>query len=368
MTKAAELAALIGSQTAQSNRNLIINGAMNVAQRGTSSTGVGAAGSSGYHNLDRYRIAFSSTAGALTMSQSAVTDLPGFANCMKFDCTTADTSIAAAEFFLVQQRFEGQNVQLLKKGTSSAEPVTVSFYAKANANATYTLELADADNGRLNSQEFSVTTSWTRVSKTFVGDTTGTLDDDNAHSFQCNIWIHAGSTYTGGTHTSNVWQTVTNQRIGENATSFFDSTDRTLEITGWQVEVGEVATPFEHEDFGTTLAKCQRYYYYSGFGFNNPGGTDSGSTDYEGQIFSVHIGSNRHTFFGSFPVFLRVIPALTFYSPHDRASANAENYSGGGNIAISASYSRSRQGLGGYSQTSTSGDTLRAYVEADAEL
>ena len=261
MTKAAELAALIGSQTAQSNRNLIINGAMNVAQRGTSSTGVGAAGSSGYHNLDRYRIAFSSTAGALTMSQSAVTDLPGFANCMKFDCTTADTSIAAAEFFLVQQRFEGQNVQLLKKGTSSAEPVTVSFYAKANANATYTLELADADNGRLNSQEFSVTTSWTRVSKTFVGDTTGTLDDDNAHSFQCNIWIHAGSTYTGGTHTSNVWQTVTNQRIGENATSFFDSTDRTLEITGWQVEVGEVATPFEHRSFADDYQKCLRYYW-----------------------------------------------------------------------------------------------------------
>ena len=260
MTKAAELAALIGAQTAQSNRNLIINGAMGVAQRGTSSTGVGAAGSNGYHNLDRYRIAFSSTAGALTMSQSAVTDLPGFANCMKFDCTTADTSIAAAEFFLVQQRFEGQNLQVLKKGTSSAEPVTVSFYAKANANATYTLELADADNGRLNSQEFSVTTSWTRVSKTFVGDTTGTLDDDNGHSFQCNIWIHGGSTYTGGSHTDNVWQTTTNQRIGDNATSFFDSTDRTLEITGWQVEVGEVATPFEHEDFGITLAKCERYY------------------------------------------------------------------------------------------------------------
>ena len=269
MTKAAELAALIGSQTAQSNRILIINGAMNVAQRGTSSTGVGAAGSSGYHNLDRYRIAFGSTAGALTMSQSAVTDLPGFANCMKFDCTTADTSIAAAEFFLVQQRFEGQNVQLLKKGTSSAEPITVSFYVKGNANATYTVELADADNGRLNSQGFSVTTSWTRVSKTFVGDTTGTLDDDNAHSFQCNIWIHAGSTYTGGTFTNNVWHTTTNQRIADSATSFYDSTDRTLEITGWQMEVGEVATPFEHRSFADELVACQRYHQRHTSGVTN---------------------------------------------------------------------------------------------------
>jgi len=241
-------------------RNLVVNGAMQIAQRGTTSTGVGAAGSNGYHNLDRYRIAFN-TQGALTMSQSAVTDLPGFANCMKFDCTTADTSTAAGEYFLVQQRFEGQNLQQLKKGTSSAEPVTVSFYVKGNANATYTLELADADNGRLNSQAFSVTTSWTRVTKTFVGDTTGTLDDDNNHSFQCNIWIHAGSTYSGGTHTSNVWHTATNQRIVDNATSFFDSTNRTLEITGWQVEVGEVATPFEHRSFGDELARCQRYYF-----------------------------------------------------------------------------------------------------------
>jgi len=308
MSKAAELAALIGSQTAQSNRNLIINGAMNVAQRGTSSTGVGAAGASGYHNLDRYRIAFSSTAGALTMTQSAVTDLPGFANCMKFDCTTADTSIAAAEFFLVQQRFEGQNVQLLKKGTSSAEPITVSFYVKGNANATYTVELADADNGRLNSQEFSVTTSWTRVSKTFVGDTTGTLDDDNAHSFQCNIWIHAGSTYTGGTHTSNVWHTATNQRIGENATSFYDSTDRTLEITGWQIEVGEVATPFEHRTFADDLTACERYY----------------------QIAAPLAGSGNSTNFKtavSFKTAMRAEPTLSFTdNDFDVTDGHASNY------------------------------------------
>ena len=110
MSKAAELAALIGSQTALSNRNLIINGAMNVSQRATSSTGVGA--SSGYFTVDRFALAFSGTAGRLTMTQTAVTDLPGFTKCIKLDCTTADTSIAAGEFFLLQYKFEGQDLQL----------------------------------------------------------------------------------------------------------------------------------------------------------------------------------------------------------------------------------------------------------------
>ena len=257
MSKAAELAALIGSQTAQSNRNLIINGAMNVAQRGTSSTGLGA--TSGYYTLDRHRLNFSSS-GRLTMSQASVTDLPGFANALKIECTTADTSIASSEVALIQNRLEGQNLQLLKKGTSSAEPITVSFYVKGNASATYTLEFHDADNTRYNSQEFSVTTSWTRVSKTFVGDTTGTLDDDNGASLRLNIWVHAGADFTGGSHTDNVWHTTSNQRVGDNQTSFYDSTDRTFFITGLQMEVGEVATPFEHRSFADDLAACERYY------------------------------------------------------------------------------------------------------------
>ena len=128
MTKAAELAALIGSQTSLANRNLVINGGMNVAQRATSATGVG--GDASYPTLDRFRQNTSNTAGRFTMSQVAVTDLPGFANALKLDCTTADTSIAAGELGIIMQRFEGQDLQRLKKGTSDAEPVTVSFYVK----------------------------------------------------------------------------------------------------------------------------------------------------------------------------------------------------------------------------------------------
>ena len=262
MSKAAELAALIANVNKGSSlaaKNFVINGAQNVAQRATSSTGIGA--SSGYFTTDRMQIVSENTAGRLTMEQ--VADGPdGFANCTKLTCTTADTSIASNEALILNQNIEGQNLQSLKKGTSNAVPVTVSFYVKANASATYTIELKSGDGGtnRMNSHEFSVTTGWARVTKTFVGDTTQELDDDNNTSIQFNLWLHAGSDYTGGTHTDNVWHTTNNQRVGDSQTSFFDSTSRTFFITGIQMEIGEKATEFEHEPYERTLAKCQRYY------------------------------------------------------------------------------------------------------------
>jgi hypothetical protein len=233
--------------------NVVINGAMNVAQRATSATGVGSGFA--YPTIDRYKIV-PSTSGRATMTQTA--DGPvGFANCLK--CTTADTSIAATEYFILRQSFEGQDLQHFKKGTSSAEKIVVSFYVKGNASATYTCELDDSDNTRHNSQEFSVTTNWTRVILTFDGDTTGAFDDDNARSLNLDFWLHAGSNYTGGTHTDNVWHTTDNQRVGDNQTSFFDSTSRTFFITGIQMEAKRV-TDFEHRSFDDELRKCYRYY------------------------------------------------------------------------------------------------------------
>ena len=242
-------------------RNLIINGAMNVAQRATSATGLGGDGFT-YNTVDRFKnVMAGSSAGRYTQTQTAVTDLPGFANCLKFDCTTADTSIAADEILQFGQYFEGQDVQQLKKGTSDAETVTASFYVKGNASATYTCELEDADNTRYNAQTFSVTTSWNRVVLTFNADTTGTLDDDNANSLRLNIFLHAGSTYTGGTFSSNTWQTTNNQRASSSQTSFYDSTDREFFITGVQLELGSTATSFEHRSFGEEKQLCYRYYY-----------------------------------------------------------------------------------------------------------
>ena len=263
MTKAAELAkmgeVLTNSQIG-GRRNIIINGGMNISQRATSATGLG--GNQSYSTVDRFRQNTANTAGRFTMTQTA--DGPsGFANCMKLECTTADTSIAAGEVGIIQYKIEGQDVQQIKKGTSDAEKITISFYVKGNANATYVCELEDVDNTRNNTQAFNVTTSWTRVVLTFAADTTGALDDNNAESLTLNIWLHAGSTYSGGTFSSNTWASITNaNRYAGSRTSFFDSTDRTFFLTGLQMEIGSQATPFEHRSFGEELQLCRRYLQY----------------------------------------------------------------------------------------------------------
>ena len=202
MSKAAELAkmgeVLTNSQIG-GRRNIIINGAMNVAQRATSVTDISG---DGYKTVDRFNLSMGNTDGRLTMAQVAdVHD--GFANAMKLTCTTADTSIASNERLLIKQSFEGQDLQQIKKGTSDAEKLTLSFYVKGNASATYTCEIADDDNTRYVAQEFPVTTDWVRIVKTFVADTTGTFDDDTAKSMSVNFWLHAGSDFTGGTFSSN---------------------------------------------------------------------------------------------------------------------------------------------------------------------
>ena len=259
MTKAAELAkmgeVLTNSQIG-GRRNIAFNGGMNVAQRGTSSTGLGANGDA--FLLDRFRVTAASTAGRYTMTQTA--DGPsGFANCLKIACTTADTSIAAGENLVLVQGLEGQDLQQFKKGTSDAEKFTVSFYVKGHDAATYTFEMFDGDNTRQVSQTFSVTTDWTRVILTFPADTTGAFGDDNGASLYLQICLHAGSTFTSGTLNTS-WASNTNaNRYSSDQNSIFESTSATFFITGFQFEVGSVATPFEHRSFGEELALCQRY-------------------------------------------------------------------------------------------------------------
>ena len=261
MSKAADLSNLIGNINAGGggvNRNVIINGAMNVAQRGTSSTGLGA--TDGYYTIDRFNLNLdSANSGRFTMTQDSSAP-SGFANSLKLACTTADTSIAAGERLQIEQRIEGQNLQAFAKGTSDAKPFAVSFYVKGNASATYVGELFDEDNARQCSKTFNVTTDWTRVELTFPADTTGAFDDDNNSSLLLIIFLHAGSTFAGGTLNSSSFASTTNANRAAGVSSFFDSTDRTFFITGVQLEVGQNATEFEHEPFDTTLRKCHRYF------------------------------------------------------------------------------------------------------------
>jgi len=257
MSKAAELAALIGSQTALSNRNLVINGAMTVSQRGDS-TGKTA---TGYYGPDRHALTLNSL-GTWSISQS--TDTPsgeGFGNSYKLEATTADASPAAGDYAIFLQKIEGQNLQQLNKGTSSAESVTLSFYVRSSKTGTYICEIFDNDNSRSISKSYTISSAdtWERKTITFSGDTTGTLGNDNASSLEMLWYLAAGTTYTSGTlQTSWGTRTAANQAVGQ--VNMADTANATWFITGVQLEVGEQATPFEHRSFGDELARCQRYY------------------------------------------------------------------------------------------------------------
>jgi len=303
MSKAAELANLIGNINAGGggvNRNALINGAMNVAQRATSATGKGDA--DGYFVCDRWNINIGATsAGRFTLSQDSSAP-SGFANSLKFDCTTADTSIAAGENMILQQKIEGQNVQSFAKGTSDAKPFALSFYVKGNASATYVAALFDEDNARYVGKTFSVTTDWTRVEITFPADTTGALDDDNARSLELWIWLHCGSTYKGGTLPL-TWASYSSSNAAEGGDSFFDSTDRTFFITGVQLEVGQNPTEFEHEPFERTLNKCQRYCFV----FTQNSAEGGGLVTFANAYATTAIQGGR-----SLPTTMRAKPSTNF--------------------------------------------------------
>ena len=240
-----------------SNRNLIINGAMQVAQRGTSV----AWASNSYLTCDRWFHNITNSGGRFTSKQTADSPDGLGGKCLELDVTTADTSIASNEHAILQYRFEGQDVQQLAKGTAGAKKFTVSFYVKGNGNATYMCEFFDRTNTRLIQQQFSVTSSWSRVTLTFNNETSnGTINNDNSHEFDMQLWLHAGSDFTSGTYTANTWAGQTNANRAVGISSLFSSTDNFLKITGVQLEVGSVATDFEHRSYAQELALCQRYY------------------------------------------------------------------------------------------------------------
>jgi hypothetical protein len=240
-------------------RNLIINGAMQVAQRGTSFTGVGN-GDSAYY-LDRFKFAESgSPEGVYTISQDS--NAPnGFGNSMKIDCTTAESALAANEMTRIIYSFEGQDLQRLKKGTADAETMTFSFYIKSNLTGTAIVGFYDQDNARYVAKSYTIDSAntWEKKILTYPADTTGAFDNDNASSMQFWMFLQAGSDVTSGTLPS-TWESVTtaNYAVGQTI-NVGSSTSNEILITGVQLEVGSNASDFEHHSFGEELSACQRY-------------------------------------------------------------------------------------------------------------
>ena len=321
MSRAREFADLAGSADAGglTGRNLLINGAMQVNQRGTetSSDGNDAV-------ADRFLIFRGGTDARFTLSTD--TDVPsgqGFTKSAKIDVTTADASFAAGDLIGFRQQIEGQNVQHLKKGTSNAESLTLSFHIKSSITGTYILELYDFDNTRQISKSYTVSSAntWEKKTITFPADTTGAFDNDNNRSLLVHWWLGAGSSYQSGTLNTS-WASVTtaNRVVGQ--VNAINSTDNNIYITGCQLEIGQKATPFEHLSFGDELAKCQRYYYESG-------GTDVNDWGQKGYQQADNYSANtlQH------PVAMRAAPTGTQVGSFILSNCNAPSIIGTSTIA-----------------------------------
>jgi hypothetical protein len=239
-------------------RNIVINGDMQIAQRGTSVASI-SAGS--YYTLDRWFFEPSSL-GVWTMSQS--TDTPtgqGFANSLKADCTTADASPSAGDLMVLQQKFEGQNLQYLKKGTANAVQLTASFWVKSTKTGTFICELQDTDNTRAVSGTYTVitTNTWEKKSVTFPADTSGAFTNDNGASLNLNFWLGAGTDFTSGT-LATTWDSTTSANRAVGQVNIADSDSNDWYITGVQLEAGTTATDFEFLPIDVSLGRCQRYF------------------------------------------------------------------------------------------------------------
>ena len=281
-------------------RNLIINGDMRIAQRGTSATGKT---TSGYYTCDRWNNVFSG-AGTWTFEQD--TDVPsgqGFANSLKMSCTTANASLGATASLQLHHRLEGQNLQYIKKGTSNAESLTLSFWVKSNKTGTFVVNLQDIDNTRMIGYAYTISSAntWEKKTVTFDGDTSGTLDDDNGQSMRLAFWFASGSNYTSGT-TPTSWEAKDDtDQAGDLSVNLADSTSNYINITGVQLEVGDTATPFEHRPYDMELARCQRYCYEVGA---------KGRVNQVVQLGFMYDTTRARTFI-SFPVTMRTYPSVT---------------------------------------------------------
>ncbi len=247
---------------------IIINGDMAVAQRATSVTGKT---STDIYTCDRMSAVIGSI-GTYTVAQESQTSgnafANGFANAWRIDCTTADASPAASDQLQMQYNFEGQDLQLFKKGTSNAEKFTLAFWVKSNKTGTGNIQLKDKDNSnRQCTQSYTISSAdtWEHKVCVFGADTTGAFDDDNAKSLIINWWLGSGTDSSSGTANHGVWEAQDNTKVNDGGTlNINDNTANDWAITGIQLEVGEFTSttlpPFEHESYGDNLARCKRYY------------------------------------------------------------------------------------------------------------
>jgi hypothetical protein len=247
-----------GSSGALSNRNIIINGAMQIAQRATQSTN---ATSTGYKTLDRYYHEMKVNTDNFTYTTEQVSDAPsGFSKSFKLTCTTAESVLAADEYGRIYQAIEGNNLERIGFGTSDAKQITLSFYVKSSLTGNFSASFYVNDANVIYSKAYTINAAntWERKTLTFPAYTTAGPNIDNTQGAIINFGLYAGS--NSNTASTN-WATYAQANLlGGQTANLAGTLNATWQITGIQLEVGNTATDFEHEPYSVTLAKAQRYF------------------------------------------------------------------------------------------------------------
>ena len=276
------------------NRNLLYNGAMQVAQRGTSATGLTGGN---YYTADRWTC-YLASAGTWTNTVEA--DGPagsGFTKSLKWLCTTANASLSAGSAQIPSQAIEGQDLQRLAYGSSAAQQVTLSFWVKSNVTGTY---IAELDGARQVSASYTISASgtWERKYVTFPANTVNAITNDNTVGMSVRFWMAAGSTFSGGSSLQTAWgSTQANRAYGQ--VNVAAAVNNYWQVTGVQLETGPAPTAFEFKPYAQELRDCQRYYYRpSGFSYATFGSGFSQSA----TIFFAYI---------PFPIAMRTAPSNT---------------------------------------------------------
>ena len=324
-----ETLTVANTATTRPNVNpLIINGDMNIAQRATSATGIT---DDGYKLCDRW-YEYLSSLGTYTFTQEgqSINDpvgAAGFRQAFRIDCTTADASPSAGDEFWWGIKFEGQNLQLIKKGSSNAEKLTLAFWVKSNKTGVGQVNFRDTDNGRMCSGTYtiSVANTWEHKIINIAADTTGAFTDDNAESLQIQWYLDSGSNYEGGA-TPTAWEADSaGDRNASGTLNIGDNTANDWSITGIQLEVGEYTSstipPFQFESFGDNLSRCKRYYQE----MNRP--------SYGGNTMLTGITTNNNQMFMMrLPVSMRSAPTIsmtgttiTIYSSNSSSNVSSAN-------------------------------------------
>ena len=306
------------------NRNLIINGAFQVAQRGTSST------STGYQTVDRFATSFGGHDEAITQAQVDLSssDTPyssGFRKAFKLTNGNQTSGADTADYVSFYQSVEAQD--LANSGwnyTDSNSKLTIQFWAKSSVAKTFILSLytQDGTDYAYNHKYALAANTWTKITHTFPGNSNLTFDNDNGLGIQFQWLMYFGTQWTSGS-TVDQWVVYNgNTSTPDDTSDWWTTNDATFEITGVQLEVGSVTTDFEHRSFGQELALCQRYYYKT-FPYGTAPARNLGNAD------SIHLAVvSGYNGSYHFKQAMRASPTLTFFNP-SADNANQTSNSGG---------------------------------------